>query len=216
MRMGMLGFGAAAMVVIASAEPARITAFAKAQGWRLLFDGESFAGWHSFGSDRVTANWTVREHAICAVGEGRALVSDAVVGDFELSLAWRVEAGGRAEVFFRLAEDRDLPAHTGLVFQLAGPDVECGGTGGVVAPLERFEPVPGRWHEARLVVWGRQVEHWIDGRLLLSYRIGDGPWKTGLASSRYAEFRDYGQLQRGGLALGGREAMFRNLKLRPL
>jgi len=203
-------------IVPGEASPARLTAHDRAQGWRLLFDGTGFSGWHSFGARRVAPNWAVGDGTLEAREEGRALATDELFGDFELSFSWRVVAGGRAEVFFRASEDAELPAHSAPVFQLAGPDADCGGNGGIIAPETAFVPAPDVWHHARLVVAGDQVEHWVGERLLLSYRLGSAEWRAALPASRFANFRGYGRERRGAIALAGRGAMFRDLKVRPL
>jgi hypothetical protein len=198
-----------------SAAGAQLTAYERAQGWRLLFDGRSLQDWHSFGSRRVSANWRVEEGAVVAE-EGRALVTDGSYADFELSFAWRIRAGGRAEVYFRVAEDAELPGHTGPVFQLAGPDTEPGGNGGLIAPEPTSSAQPGEWQSARLVVSGDRVEHWIAGRSVLVYSLASPEWRAAVAASRFAEFRDFGRLSRGGIALSGHGAEFRQIKLRAL
>jgi len=194
---------------------AQLSAYERAQGWRLLFDGRSLQDWHSFGSRRVSANWRVEDGAIVAT-EGRALVTDGSYGDFELTFSWRISPGGRAEVYFRLAEDAELPGHTGPVFQLAGPDVAPGGNGGLSEPDPVPPPEPGVWQTARLLVSGDRVEHRIAGRSVLVYVLRSPEWRAAVAASRYAPFRDFGQLSRGGIALSGQGAEFRDLRLRAL
>lgn len=203
------------LVAATSAAPPRLTAHDRAQGWRLLFGGEDFSGWHTYGARHVAANWSVTAGALEAREEGRALATDETFGDFELSWEWRVEEGGRAEVYFRVSEDADLPAHSGPVFQLAGPDVAAGGNG-VTAPDFAWVPTTGAWHRARLVVSGAQVEHWLQDRLVLSYRIGSAEWRAALPGSRYAGYRGYGRERAGAIALAGRRAQFREIKVRPL
>ena len=200
----------------AAAEPPKITAFDRAQGWRLLFDGHSWSGWHGFGAKRVPANWEITDSAIVAREEGRALVSDGQFADFELTFHWRMALGGRAEVYFRLSEDEELPARTGPVFQLAGPDTEVGGNGGLIAPGVRLTERPGEWQSARLVVTGEHVEHWIAGQLVLSYVLGSAEWRAAVGEGRYAAYRGYGRLRDGPIAFAGRGAEFRDVKVRGL
>lgn len=204
------------LAVAAGAAPVRLTAQERAQGWRLLFDGVSFGGWHTFGASRVGANWRVEGGALVAREEGRALATDEAFGDFELSFRWRVDPGGRAEVFFRASEHAVLPVHTGPLFQLAGPEVEAGGNGGLSAPSEATGAGTGEWQHARLVVIGDQVEHWLGERLVLAYRLGSEQWREALPGSRFANHRGYGRERDGVIALAGRGAHFREIKLRPL
>ena len=39
-------------------------------GFRLLFDGESFAGWHAYGGSDATDRWQVKDGALAIRGPG--------------------------------------------------------------------------------------------------------------------------------------------------
>ena len=39
----------------------------KAAGWKLLFDGQSFAGWHNFKQDGVRPGWQVKDGCLVCV-----------------------------------------------------------------------------------------------------------------------------------------------------
>src|SRR4051812_44429888 len=65
--------GIAILAVAALAPPlaAQITAQQRAQGWHMLFDGKSFAGWRGLGYDSVpSAHWKVVDGAIMKVASG--------------------------------------------------------------------------------------------------------------------------------------------------
>lgn len=202
---------------VAVAQVNKITAYEKSQGWRLLFDGTTGLGWHGYKSRGMPANWRVADESLeCGAESGPALVSDESYRDFELAFQWKIAAGGRAEVFFRMAEDASAPGETGPVFQLAGDGVECGGNGGLIRPWRETRIEPERWYRARLTVFGKQVEYWIDDSQISSYLI-DGPeWRAAVAASRFAAWRDFGKLPDGAIALSGAGASFRNIRLKPL
>src|SRR5690348_994306 len=42
-------------------QPNTLTRAEKAAGWKLLFDGQSFAGWHNFKHDGVRPGWQVKD-----------------------------------------------------------------------------------------------------------------------------------------------------------
>lgn len=198
-----------------SAGPARLTASERAQGWRLLFDGRTLRDWRGYGQSRVPDSWRVAEGELRA-GGGTALVGGEIFEDFELSLEWQVEPGGSAAVHFRLG-DEDLPLSLGgVVFELAGPDAEPGGNGGLLPAARVSSPEPGRWHTARLVVYGQRVEYWIDGAQVSGFTIGGRDWRAAVANSRFQVVEDYGLADRSPVALSGERARFRNIKARPL
>jgi hypothetical protein len=79
-------------------------------------------------------------------------------------------------------------------------------------PLRR----PGEWNRSRIVVQGDQVEHWLNGRMVLTYVLGSEAVKAGLAASKFNKYPDFGRKIRGPIMLTDHqdEAWFRNLRLR--
>jgi len=196
-------------------EPPRLTAAERAQGWKLLFDGRSVRDWRGYGLSKAPESWRVVEAELRAAGEP-ALVSEEMFGNFELIFEWLIEEGGAAAAHFRIG-DEDLPLSLGgVVFELAGPEVATGGNGGLHAPSRSGTLEPGRWHTARLVVFGNRVEYWIDGGQVNGYNIDGRDWRAAVASSRFQVVPGYGLERRGPVALSGERARFRNIKARPL
>jgi hypothetical protein len=206
---------ALALVASADAQPVRLTALERAQGWRLLFDGVSLSDWHAYGAGRTQANWqTVDGSLIGTPGVPLATVED--FEDFELTFDWKVEAGGRGEVYYRVAEDGPKPGDTGPVMELAGHAGPLGGDGGLTPVSREVPPQSDVWYRARLVVYGQQVEHWINGELICSYRLESSAWRTALAASGRQVAGDYGRLSAGRIVLAGDGVYFRNIKLKAL
>ena len=61
-------------------KPNHLTAKEKRQGWRLLFDGKTTKGWHSYGRDTVSVKWTVVDGMI-VFDSSKALTPAARGGD---------------------------------------------------------------------------------------------------------------------------------------
>src|SRR5690349_5618377 len=98
----------------------QLTPKEKADGWRLLFDGKTGAGWSVSG--RPIPQKNVADGAILTtgVGEGRnkyVMVTDESFGDFILSLDFKVTEDCNSGVFFRV-EDPEDPVQTGLEMQI--------------------------------------------------------------------------------------------------
>ncbi len=47
-------------VTVASASLNQLTSEEQKAGWKLLFDGKSFDGWHNYKSDKVSDGWEDR------------------------------------------------------------------------------------------------------------------------------------------------------------
>ena len=77
----------------------------RADGWRLLFDGKTAAGWRGIGSRRCPAagrRSTARSRASAQAGD---IVTIDEFGDFELTLEWKLAPNGNSGVFYRVIED---------------------------------------------------------------------------------------------------------------
>src|SRR5438477_4277944 len=102
-----LGLAALPIVSVQTQVPNTLTAKERADGWRLLFDGKTFAGWRGLGYDSVpTAHWKIENGTIKKVPNGDIprladgqpaaggdLMTTETFGDFELSWEWKI---GRA------------------------------------------------------------------------------------------------------------------------
>jgi hypothetical protein len=198
-----------------AAEAAKLTAYERSQGWRLLFDGQSLSDWRGYRENKVPASWQVVDGSLMGSG-GTALATTEDFKDFEIVFDWKVAAGGRAEVYYRAVEDAASPAESGPVMQLAGEGVVMGGNGGLTAPWRETTLQPDVWYRAKITVFAHQVEHWINGDRVLNYLIDSPDWRAAVAGSRYKAFKDYGLLDSGRIVLSGQGVVFRNIKIRAL
>jgi len=70
-----------------------LSAAEKAAGWQLLFDGQSFAGWHNFKQDGVRPGWQIQDGALVCADPKNA--GDIVTTDkfdwFELQLDYNMQ-----------------------------------------------------------------------------------------------------------------------------
>ena len=103
----------------ATAAPNTLTSAERAAGWRLLFDGHSFAGWRGLGYDSVpTAHWVVENGTIKKIANkdvtngpdgkrprGGDLISTAAFDDFELSWDWKITPAGNSGMKYNVSEE---------------------------------------------------------------------------------------------------------------
>jgi len=207
-----------------------LTAEEKEQGWKLLFDGETFNGWHSFLEDTITG-WTVEDGTLKALGMGGDIggdiVSDEQFENFELSLEWKITPEGNSGILYLVVEDTayDAVYETGPEYQLLDDvgfpqeleDVQLTGAnyGMHVARNKELKPV-GEWNTSRIIVNNGHVEHWLNGNKVVEYELWTDDWKELVESGKWADYPDYGLAKKGHLALQdhGSHVWFRNIKIR--
>lgn len=210
------------------AGPNVLTPHEREEGWKLLFDGQSLAGWHKFGAGPgAPANWQVEDGTLAWAGKGGDIATDETFKDFELSLEWKISEGGNSGVMFHVTEDHKSPWETGPEMQILDDEKHSDGRNPKTAAAANYALNPavgktlapvGEWNQARLVVKGGDVEHWLNGEKVVAYTLWSDDWKSQVAASKFAGMPDYGQRKEGHIVLQdhGDRVWFRNVKLRAL
>ena len=221
-----------------------LTAKERAEGWRLLFDGKTTAGWRSArGGGFPTTGWAVRDGMITVTetggeesGNGGDIVTTRTYSDFELSVDFRTSPGANSGIMYFV--DLDLMpwknghgSPIGFEYQVLDdalhPDAKRGKNGDrTVASLYDMIPAAadkpirpvGDWNTARIVVHGKHGEHWLNGVKVLEYDRDSPEFKAILAESKYHVFPSFGQSASGYLLLQdhGFPVWFRNIKIREI
>ena len=181
----------------AAAEVNRLSPEELADGWILLFDGETDFGWHA----AKKANWKVEDGAITvSAGEPGLLATTSEFADYELSLEFRALRGTNSGVFLRTPEVPTDPAKDCYELNIADPETSPFFTGSFVGRQKASEYLHrDDWQSFHVVARGGHCVVQVDGQQVL-------------------DFTDPHPLPRGriGLQLNKGAVAFRNIKLRPL
>jgi hypothetical protein len=209
--------------------PNTLTAAEKAAGWQLLFDGRSLDGWRGYRRDTLPeAGWDVKDGTVRTIAKvkGADLVTRQTFRDFELSWDWRVAPGGNNGVKYFVTEER--PGAPGHEYQM----IDDTGYRGKLTPLHLtaafYDVLPaagdkplrpaGEWNSSRILVRGSRVEHWLNGKNVLTYELGSPAVKAGIAASKFKDQPGFGEKIAGHLMLTYHqdECWYRNLKVREI
>lgn len=194
-------------------------------GWELLFDGASLDGWRGYDRPDLPGGWEVVGGTLARTGTGGDIITDREFESFELRLEWRLEPGGNSGIFYRAAEGEEWVYHSAPEYQVLdderhpdgqSPMTSAGANYGLhPAPRGVVRPV-GEWNEARIVVDGDRVEHWLNGTRMVEYELGSADWESRVAASKFSQWPAYGQADRGhiGLQDHGDPVWYRNIKVR--
>ena len=218
----------AAMPLFAAA-PNTLTPEEKSAGWKLLFDGQSFTGWRGYKTEAIGAGWKVQDGALTLTqGKTGDLLTAAEYGDFELAFEWRISAGGNSGVLYRVGLGEVAIPRTGPEYQIL--DNERAKDGKLVNHLagslydlgpatRRDLPKPvGEWNQARIVVRGWKIEHWLNGTKVIAADLASPEGKAMIAGSKFKAWPKFATLSRGYIALQdhGDVVSYRSIKLREL
>jgi hypothetical protein len=212
-----------------SAAPNQLTEADRAAGWRLLFDGESLAGWRGYRREDVPASWKAVDGtlAFSPGTDGGDLITTEEFGNFEFALEWKISPGGNSGIMFRVTEEHNWPWESGAEVQVLdnighvdgkNPLTSAGANYALHAPARDVTRPVGEWNEVRLVVDGSHVEHWLNGTKVVEYELWSDEWKALVAGSKFNEMPRYGLATEGHLCLQDHDdpVWYRNIKIRPL
>lgn len=231
-------------VAALAAAPNTLTPQEQAAGWKLLFDGRSTAGWHTYGKQSVTAgSWKIKDGClVLPAGNGRPngtggdLVTNAVFTNFEFEFEWRVGPVGNSGVEYLFTEGEKRTANfypgdtgdspVGFEYQVLDDAPHANNAANrlaasiysLVTPTGKTLRPVGEFNQGRIVVHGNHVEHWLNGRKVAECELGSPELQRIIASSKYKYYPGVGVKRATSIALQdhGAEVAYRNLKLRVL
>ncbi len=207
-----------------------LTADEAADGWRLLFDGQTTEGWRNFKSEDVGPQWQVEDGTLTLTEAGGGdIVTEETFENFELVLEWKIAEGGNSGIFFNVVESDAYATvfETGPEYQLLDderaadnedPTHRAGANYDLHAPSEDVVRPAGAWNTTRIVVNDGRVQHYLNGTKIVDYELWTDAWREAVANSKFAEMEGYGRARSGHIALQdhGDRVWFRNIKIRPL
>lgn len=205
-----------------------------AQGWKLLFDGQTFNGWRNFGADTLVG-WTIDSGNMLALGLGGDHANDIITNDefenFELSLEWKTSVGGNSGIFFNAVEDTAVEA----IYEIAPEyqivdEVTWGGDslseGQKAAACYDMYPADaaktlmpvGEYNISKIVINNGHVEHWLNGAKVVEYQMWTAEWDSLKSVRKWKDFPLYASAHKGhiGLQDHGKQTWFRSIKIRTL
>lgn len=230
--------------VACKAEPG--TTLSEAQkrgGWQLIFDGKTTQGWRNFKEKQLRDGWKVQGEALVRADEGAgSIVTESQYQYFELSLEYKISAGGNSGIMFHVTEEYDTPWKTGPEIQVqdnvAGHDPQKSGwLYGLYKPqkpewAKRFEAQvdfkgtevddatrpAGEWNHVYLRISPLQSEVAINGVSYFYFQKGSEDWDQRVAKSKFSAFANFGKATQGHICLQdhGNQVAYRNIMLREL
>lgn len=208
----------------------------KQEGWQLLFDGSSTAGWHTYGGTGIGNAWKATGGTLYFDADskrngatGGDIVTDAEYQNFELKLEWRISPKGNSGIMFYVKEDPQYqyPWHTGPEIQVldneghADAKITKHRAGDlydlISVSKETVKPV-GEWNAIRIVANNGKLDAYLNGEHVINTTLWDDAWRQLIAGSKFKDLPGFGKFQSGKIALQdhGDNVWFRNIKIKQL
>jgi hypothetical protein len=201
------------------------------EGWKLLWDGETTAGWRGARLDHFPEKgWKIEDGVIkvegvdgAESGNGGDIVTVEKYENFILEVDFRITRGANSGIkyFVDPGLNKGAGSAIGCEYQILDdqlhPDAKMGKDGNrtlaslydlIPANAKRYNPDLREkrtngydWNRAMVVVQGDHVEHHLNGILVVQYNRSGQQWKDLVAGSKYAEWPDFGEARKGHLLL---------------
>ncbi len=208
-------------------------------GWKLLFDGKTTNGWRGAKLDKFPGGgWAIENGELTVLESGGAesrnggdIVTLDQFGSFELSVDFKLTPGANSGIkYFVVNIEPNRPGSAiGLEYQVLDdarhPDAKAGVNGNRtlgslydLIPASADKPVKpmGEWNQARILVNGQHVEHWLNGKKILEYERGSEAFLAHKAQSKFKKMPGFGEAPEGHFLLQdhGNRVSYRNIKIR--
>ncbi len=211
----------------------------KANGWKLLVDGKSTAGWHTYGGGPVGEGWKIEDGALrldASVKKGWQshgggdIVTNEEFGNFHLKLDWKIDTCGNSGVIFCVQEDTikyPYVWHTGPEMQVLDnachPDAKiikhrAGDLYDLISCSKETVKPALEWNNAEIVFNNNVLDLYLNGEKVVSTTYGDAAWKKLVAGSKFKSMPGFGAFTKGRISLQdhGHSVWFKNVKIKEL
>jgi hypothetical protein len=215
-----------------------LTVAEKEEGWKLLFDGETSAGWRGAHKELFPEyGWTIRDGVLSVDSSGGAeaahggdIVTIDQYSDFELQADFKLTPGANSGIKYYVTEIEETSGSAiGLEYQILDDNLHADATQGregnrTLASLYDLIPADqnkrvrqvGEWNMARIISKDQHVEHWLNGSRVLEYERGSEEYRDLVTISKYKVWENFGEAESGYILLQdhGDLVSFRNIKIK--
>jgi Domain of Unknown Function (DUF1080) len=225
-----LTLGLACVMSVAQGAENQLTDEEKADGWSLLWDGATTAGWRTVKTNAFPQKgWEIKDGTLSVLSQVYSgdIITEQVYSNFVLKVDFKLTQAANSGIKYFF--NPKMNGGTAPEFQILHPehpDAKLGKDGNrKVASLYDVMPAPtatlkplGEWNTAMLVCKGKQVEHWLNGEKVLSFERGSEAFRAAVAKSKFSKSKKWGEAESGHILLQdhGDYVSYRNIKINVL
>ncbi|MGV8878031.1 MAG: 3-keto-disaccharide hydrolase [Sphingobacteriaceae bacterium] len=215
--------------------PNKLTKKEQKDGWKLLFDGTTTAGWHTYLKPSVGAAWSAKDGALnldpgSSDADRGDLVTNEAFENYDLNLEWKVGEGVNSGIIFGVNEDPKYGATytTGLEMQVldnikASDNKKenhlAGSLYDIIGTAANSKPKPvGEWNHARILHQNNHVTLWLNGVKTAETDLKNEEWKSLVVKTKFKSWPAFATFSKGHIALQDHDGKvaYRNIKIKML
>lgn len=205
--------------------------------WITLFNGGSTDKFRGYNMQTFPDQaWKVEDGALVTqTGVPNIdLVTKQPFKNFELRCDWKVSEGGNSGIFFHMKESLTHESGNGnspnwldnyemqilddIGFNDTAAIRSAGSLYDLIIPRNKHLKPVGEYNQAKLIVKGNHVEHWLNGDKVVEYEMGSPEMNKLLRESKFSNNPKYGKSPDGLIMLQhhGQQIWFKNIIVRRL
>jgi hypothetical protein len=214
----------------------------KADGWQLLFDGQSTKGWHKYGGEPAGSAWKINaaEGAVYLdttsrdtsgrVAGGGDLVTDDEFENFHLKLEWKIAKNGNSGIIFYVHEDTTKykrTYETGPEMQVLDneghydskiPKHRAGDLYDLISCSKETVKPYDQWNQVEIKSLNGKLDFYLNGENVVSTTMWDDNWNKMIAASKFKQWPGFGTFKKGRICLQDHDNMvsYRNIVIKKL
>jgi hypothetical protein len=206
-------------------------------GWKSLFDGKTFNGWHNYLTDSISDEWQIKNGAMVFTPHPERnhgmnnIITDGKYTNFSLSIEWKISKEGNSGIFWGIFEDKEYPVpyqtapEIQLLDNLNHPDgskktQQAGAIFGIIGPSTDHAKKEGEWNHFVITIdhkvnYGSVILNDVE---IVNFPVHGEEWDKMVEKSKFKDWTGFGKYQTGhiGLQDHANEVWFRNIKIKEL
>jgi hypothetical protein len=203
------------------------------EGWKFLWDGKSTTGWRGYKTPAFPeTGWEIKDGILTVnpsqdqTKSGGDIITIDTYKNFELTLDFLYTPGANGGIKYFIDGKSNVGCEYQILDDKLHPDAKKGINGNrtlaglydLISPKSKIDNGPEKWNTAKIIVEGNHVEHWLNGQQTVSYERGDTAWKALVATSKFKEKANFGEVAEGHILLQdhGNKVSFKNIKIKEI
>ena len=194
-----------------------------------LFDGTSTDHWMNARSGKFPEKgWVIEDGCLkhVAKGGGGDIITRGKYEQFDFRFEWKVAKGANSGVKYFIIRERGSLGHEYQVLDDKNhPDGAKGANRQTAAFYDVLDPAKdkpikpvGEFNSSRILVRGDTAKHFLNGKNVLTYKLGSDELKAAIAKSKFKNLKVFGQRLAGHILLQdhGDAVWYRKIRIRDL
>lgn len=224
------------VIAVRAQEHNQLTEAEKKDGWKLLFNGTSTVGWHTYNKSTFGPAWRIVDGTLFCdstvkipKGEEGDICTEKEYENFDLKYSWKIARNGNSGVMFLVQESNKLEAP-----YLSGPEMQVldndGHPDGKIHKhragdlydliASSSEPVHqvGDWNYAEIKLDHGKLDLYLNGVNVVSTMMWDANWDALVKGSKFSQWPTFAKSRKGHIDLQDHncDVWFRDIKIKTL